>query len=153
MPESLGQDHEPVSGMLDPDTREDPCCCAVARCGSLLSVALMWSQEHSKRMTLCVQEVVGTDESALDAVVAADAELMALRAEEADIQQRLGGISLEDAPEVPSEAGTTAASDADNDRLAAIYDRLEVGSTYPKLLQDITLSPAHALGAGARYTC
>lgn len=82
-------------------------------------------------MTLCVQEVVGTDESALDAVVAADAELMALRAEEAGIQQRLGGISLEDAPEVPSEASTNAANDADNDRLAAIYDRLEVGSTYP----------------------
>ena len=80
-------------------------------------------------MTLCGQEVVGTDESALDAVVAADAELMALRAEEAEIQQRLGAISLEDAPEVPSEAGTTAANDADNDRLAAIYDRLEVGST------------------------
>ena len=80
-------------------------------------------------MILCVQEVVGTDESALDAVVAADAELMALRAEEAEIQQRLGGISLEDAPEVAPEASTTAANDADNDRLAAIYDRLEVGST------------------------
>ena len=77
-----------------------------------------------------MQEVVGTDESALDAVVAADAELMTLRAEEAEIQQRLGGISLEDAPEVPSKPSTTAANDADNDRLAAIYDRLEVGGTY-----------------------
>ena len=80
-------------------------------------------------MMLCVQEVVGTDESALDAVVAADAELMALRAEEAEIQQRLGTISLEGAPEAPTEPSTTAANDADNDRLAAIYDRLEVGSS------------------------
>ena len=69
---------------------------------------------------------MGTEEPALDAVVAADAELMALRAEEADIQARLGAVSLEDAPESPPEASTSAANDADNDRLAAIYDRLAV---------------------------
>lgn len=73
-----------------------------------------------------MQEVVGTEEPALDAVVAADAELMALRAEEADIQARLGAVSLEDDPEHPPEASTSAANDADNDRLAAIYDRLAV---------------------------
>ncbi len=69
---------------------------------------------------------MGTEEPALDAVVAADAELMALRAEEADIQARLGAVSLEDSPEDPPEASTSAANDADNDRLAAIYDRLAV---------------------------
>lgn len=69
---------------------------------------------------------MGTEEPALDAVVAADAELMALRAEEADIQIRLGAVSLEDNPESPPEASTSAANDADNDRLAAIYDRLAV---------------------------
>lgn len=73
-----------------------------------------------------VQEVVGTEELALDAVVAADAELMALRAEEADIQNRLGAVSLEDDPGEAPEASTSAANDADNDRLAAIYDRLAV---------------------------
>lgn len=73
-----------------------------------------------------VQEVVGTEDSALDAVVAADAELMALRAEEADIQNRLGAVSLEDHPGDAPEASTSAANDADNDRLAAIYDRLAV---------------------------
>ena len=73
-----------------------------------------------------VQEVVGTEELALDAVVAADAELMALGAEEADIQNRLGAVSLEDDPGDAPEASTSAANDADNDRLAAIYDRLAV---------------------------
>ncbi len=73
-----------------------------------------------------MQEVVGTEDAALDAVVAADAELMALRAEEADIQSRLGAVSLEDCPDDAPEASTSTANDADNDRLAAIYDRLAV---------------------------
>ena len=77
-------------------------------------------------MALPLQEVVGTDESALDAVVAADAELMALREEEAEIQSRLGAVSLEDNPDNAPEASTSAADDADNDRLAAIFDRLAV---------------------------
>ena len=76
-----------------------------------------------------MQEVVGTEDSALDAVVAADAELMALRAEEADIQNRLGAVSLEDHPGDVPESSTSAANDADNDRLAAIYDRLAVRGT------------------------
>lgn len=38
-------------------------------------------------MLLVEQEIVGTQQSALEAVVAADAELMSLRQEEADINQ------------------------------------------------------------------
>ena len=67
--------------------------------------------------------MVGTDEAALDAVVAADVELMALKTEEADIQSRLNAVSLEDDAPQPS---TSAANDADNDRLAEIYERLAV---------------------------
>ena len=40
---------------------------------------------------------MGDDRTALEAVVAADAELMALRAEEAEITARMGGASLEEA--------------------------------------------------------
>ena len=102
---------------------------------------------------LIMQEVVGTDDTALQAVIAADTELMALRAEEADIQARLGNVeaalgavSLEEpgpsaavengaaerAPAgmheegTPPVASTSAAADADNDRLAEIYERLAV---------------------------
>lgn len=74
------------------------------------------------------QEVVGTDEAALEAVVAADVELMALREEEAEIQSRLNAVSLEDNPadgDAP-QASTSATNDADNDRLAEIYERLAV---------------------------
>lgn len=97
--------------------------------GQVVPQSISWP--HGKSSALRLQEVVGTDESALDAVVAADMELMELRAEEADIQNRLGAVSLEDGPEVnpedpPPEASTSAANDADNDRLAAIYDRLAV---------------------------
>lgn len=84
-------------------------------------------------MPLPLQEVVGTDESALDAVVAADAELMALREEEADIQTRLGAVSLEDNPDSAPEASASAADDADNDRLAAIFDRLAVRDVHLRL--------------------
>ena len=79
---------------------------------------------------------MGTDEAALDAVVAADVELMALREEEADIQSRLNAVSLDDAP----QASASAANDADNDRLAEIYERLAVGFlTY--LHADTALQP------------
>lgn len=76
-----------------------------------------------------VQEVVGTDEAALDAVVAADVELMALREEEAEIQSRLNAVSLDDKPGVDDapQPSTSAVTDADNDRLAEIYERLAVG--------------------------
>lgn len=39
-------------------------------------------------MLLVEQEIVGTEKSALEAVVAADVELMALREEEAEINRR-----------------------------------------------------------------
>ena len=54
------------------------------------------------------QEVVGTSDSALAAVVAADVEVMALRAEEAAILARLGDARLDGPPEAggsASEAG------------------------------------------------
>ena len=71
---------------------------------------------------------MGTDEAALDAVVAADVELMALRAEEADIQLRLNAVSLDERPadDDAPQPSTSAANDADNDRLAEIYERLAV---------------------------
>ena len=63
---------------------------------------------------LVEQEIVGDDRTALAAVVAADAKLMALRAEEADIAAR-------------AEEGSASAADADADgeRLAEIYEEIE----------------------------
>lgn len=75
---------------------------------------------------------MGTDDSALDAVIAADVELMELKAEEADIQSRLNAVSLDEKPSGGDEEPqptTSAANDADNDRLAEIYDRLAVSAT------------------------
>lgn len=66
---------------------------------------------------------MGTDDSALEAVVAADVELMALKEEESEIQNRLNALSLDATDSQPS---TSAANDADNDRLAEIYERLAV---------------------------
>ncbi|KAK2080085.1 hypothetical protein QBZ16_002481 [Prototheca wickerhamii] len=90
---------------------------------------------------LVEQEVVGTDQSALASVVAADVELMALRAEEAEIEARLAGVRLEDDEENGGEenggpkdttTGTNDASaeqDSDADRLTAIYERMaEIGA-------------------------
>lgn len=62
---------------------------------------------------LVEQEIVGDDRTALAAVVAADAKLMALRAEEAEITAR-------------AEAGdATGDADADGERLAEIYEEIE----------------------------
>ena len=64
---------------------------------------------------LVEQEIVGDDRTALEAVVAADAKLMALRAEEAEITKR-------------SEEGansSSATADADGERLAEIYEEIE----------------------------
>ena len=78
------------------------------------------------------QEVVGTDDSALQAVIAADAELMALREEEAQIQARLGGLGLDDAPapssttaapSSPADAPSAAAAAAPNGKAAAARQR------------------------------
>ena len=62
---------------------------------------------------LVEQEIVGDDRTALAAVVAADAKLMSLRAEEAEITKR-----SEEDPNGPS-------ADADGERLAEIYEEME----------------------------
>lgn len=49
-------------------------------------------------MIWCPQEVVGDERSALQAVVAADAELMELREEEEQLNKQLQDSSLEDKP-------------------------------------------------------
>ncbi|KAL6782065.1 hypothetical protein ACKKBF_B10535 [Auxenochlorella protothecoides x Auxenochlorella symbiontica] len=75
---------------------------------------------------LVEQEVVGTDQSALASVVAADVELMALRAEEAEINSKLSDMGLE-------EGAGPAANEAEDgtaaDRLNEIYERMaEIGA-------------------------
>lgn len=84
------------------------------------------------------QEVVGDSKSALEAVVAADAELMALRAEEAELTQRMDAATLED------DAGPSTRDDADSDRLAAIYERMQVKSVTSASLPELShgLRPA-----------
>lgn len=73
------------------------------------------------------QEVVGDDRTALQAVVAADAELMALREEEAQLTQRLDAVHLDEGAGEANGAGpSTSGEDADSDRLAAIYERMQV---------------------------
>ena len=66
---------------------------------------------------LVEQEIVGDDRTALAAVVAADAKLMWLRAEEAEIAARAEG---------EGGGGVDAATaDADGERLAEIYEEME----------------------------
>ena len=66
---------------------------------------------------LVEQEIVGDDRTALAAVVAADAKLMRLRAEEAEIAARAEG---------EGGGGVDAATaDADGERLAEIYEEME----------------------------
>lgn len=65
---------------------------------------------------LVEQEVVGTDDSALASVVAADVELMNLRKEEAELNEKLSGLELEDkAGDEEDEIGS---------RLNEIYERM-----------------------------
>ena len=65
---------------------------------------------------LVEQEIVGDDRTALAAVVAADAKLMALRAEEAEITARA---------EREGDGDASATADADGERLAEIYEEIE----------------------------
>lgn len=69
---------------------------------------------------LVEQEVAGDDRTALEAVVAADARLMSLRAEEAEILKR----GEEEEEGGGGDAGDNDA-DADGERLAEIYDEIE----------------------------
>lgn len=65
---------------------------------------------------LVEQEVVGTDDSALASVVAADVELMNLRKEEAELNEKLSGLELDDkAGDEEDEIGS---------RLNEIYERM-----------------------------
>jgi ATP-binding cassette subfamily F protein 1 len=82
---------------------------------------------------LVEQEVVGGDESALASVVAADAELMALRAEEAEINARLAAVDLDGEGADADADGAAAAPPADSDeegelgaRLNEVYDRIAI---------------------------
>ena len=77
---------------------------------------------------LVEQEVVGTDDTALESVVAADVELMELRAEEAEINAKLGDLDLskessaDASGEVNHEEGDLAG------RLTEIYEKMaEIG--------------------------
>lgn len=99
------------------------------------------------------QEVVGDDRTALEAVVAADAELVSLRQEEAEITARMGGVSLDEAQPSEREGPGDEGDDADADRLNAIYERLQVpGLPLPALLKShpcIASSPV----SGGRTAC
>jgi len=76
---------------------------------------------------LVEQEVLGDERTALSAVVEADTEMMSLRAEEQDINDRLGALTMEDGAKVDSEGRT---QDELSDRLNAIYEKLnEIGSS------------------------
>jgi ATP-binding cassette subfamily F protein 1 len=79
---------------------------------------------------LVEQEVVGTEASALESVVAADVELMALRAEEAVINEKLGALDLGNDSSAGTGAGTAAAADEGDlaGRLTEIYEKMaEIG--------------------------
>ena len=66
---------------------------------------------------LVEQEVVGTEDSALESVVAADVELVGLRKEEAELTAKLEGLQVDD-----EDGGVS-------DRLNEIYERMnELGS-------------------------
>lgn len=84
---------------------------------------------------LVEQEVVGTDASALESVVAADVELMALRQEETEINNKLAATDLSAEQEPPASAAVAAEAgkrgEEEEDlaaRLTEIYDRMaEIG--------------------------
>lgn len=85
---------------------------------------------------LVEQEIVGTEKSALEAVVAADVELMQLREEEVEINRKLGTLDLNadgaagGSEQQPShQPGNVDADGGDDDadlaaRLTAIYERM-----------------------------
>lgn len=91
------------------------------------------------------QEVVGSDDSALQAVVAADVELMQLRQEEAEI------LARQDTEENGLEAGnaTTPSADNDNDadRLNEIYERMQASAQDERTSKtNHSVTSLHALG-------
>lgn len=75
---------------------------------------------------LVEQEVVGSSQSALQSVVAADVELTALREEEAEINKRLASLDLASSGAQTHDDG----EEDDADRLTAIYERMaEIGAS------------------------
>lgn len=79
---------------------------------------------HVLHCTGPLQEIVGSDDSALQAVVAADVELMELRQEEAEILGRQDAAEGTGATNGTAEA--PAADDEGSDRLNEIYERMQV---------------------------
>eukprot|EP00894_Picocystis_sp_ML_P001178 jgi/Pico_ML_1/51695/g266.t1 len=78
---------------------------------------------------LVEQEVVGDDCTALEAVVAADVELMNLREEEKELNEKLGSLTL-DGREGAATAAEENADEEANQRLNEIYERMqELGSS------------------------
>lgn len=79
-----------------------------------------------------MQEVAGSDDSALRAVVAADVELMQLREEEAEITARQESSEHTEANgngrQANGDASTSGADqdEADATRLNEIYERMQV---------------------------
>ena len=63
------------------------------------------------------------ERTALEAVVAADVELMQLREEEAELTARMNDASLDEGAAEPSSQDR---ADDEADRLTAIYDRMQV---------------------------
>lgn len=82
---------------------------------------------------LVEQEVVGTEQSALASVVAADVELMELREEEAEINRKLQGLDLNGGSAEGEASGKAAEEDGEEDmahRLTEIYERMqEIGGS------------------------
>lgn len=82
---------------------------------------------------LVEQEVVGTEASALESVVAADVELMALREEETEINEKLGALDLANngTSDKPAAGGTGTGTADEGDlagRLTEIYEKMaEIG--------------------------
>lgn len=79
---------------------------------------------------LVEQEVVGTEASALESVVAADVELMALREEEEEINSKLGALDVSKEHGAAADAGAVAHTDEGDlaGRLTEVYERMaEIG--------------------------
>ena len=87
-----------------------------------------------------LQEVAGSDDSALRAVVAADVELMKLREEEAEITARQENV--DDSHTNGNGNASTSGADQDeldSNRLNEIYERMQV----KKLTSDLLILHGH----------
>ena len=89
---------------------------------------------------LQLQEVAGSDDSALRAVVAADVELMGLREEEAEILARQEGSENGDANGASNSADEE--EEADSERLNEIYERMQASSFSALLIMILPIEAA-----------